>query len=145
MQLADALELLETHLQANWTDTPIAFENVDQRNSTLIGQPLLPAGTTDYVAVRTMLDGSRTITVPARCIRYFGAIYVAVCTLAGTGTRASAAYADRLISLLEERHLSGQAGSLRLGNLTFSTKYSPSARWFVHEIGFDFSFERVAV
>lgn len=144
MQLADALRLLETHMQA-WTATPVAYENVDPRNLTQVGQPLLPAGTTDYVAMRTTLDHSQPITVPNRCHRYHGTVYFAVCVQAGTGSRTLAGYVDSLIALFEAKQIAGTAGVLRTGRVTFSQKYQPSDGWYVHEIGFNFAYERYTV
>lgn len=142
MHFAEVLQLIETTLATTWSVTPIAYENVDARNQTQVGQPLLPAGTADYLAVRVVLDTSRAVTVPGRCRRYTGTLYLALCVMSGQGSRQLATYLDQLNALFDGTTLNGSAGLVRFSGLTFSRKYAPAEGWYVHEVGFSFAFER---
>ena len=142
MNLLTAQALIETYLSTNWTATPVAYENVEARNWTATGQPLLPEGDVDYVTLRTEFRGSETITIPGRCIRYYGGLYPAVCVKDGSGTRTALGYAKDLTALLESKEIPSADGMLRVWTLAGTQKYRPSADWFVVELSFNFSFER---
>ena len=68
MRIDEAEETVYQILAQNWSLTPLAWHNVDARNYTLPGQPLLPDGTEDYLAVRLDIHAATTLTVP--CLLY---------------------------------------------------------------------------
>lgn len=142
MTLDQADELLVTYLSDNWTETPIAWPNVEPRNWTEAGQPLLPDGTDDYIAVRGMGLGSQTITVDGSCIRYTGQLFIASCVKDGTGVRRAKSHLTGILELLENETLSGPDGSVRLGTITGPVGYSSANGWYVEEVGLLYHFER---
>lgn len=142
MNISDASAVLENYLTVAWTATPIAYENVEARNWSEIGQPLLPDGDSDYIAIRSQVVNSRTLTVPGTCRRYEGVLFVGVAVRDGTGTRVADTYAAQLVTLLEGKELPSTTGMLRLWNLGGSVKYRPTTGWYVNELSFSFSFER---
>lgn len=144
MTFDEADQIIATHLDTNWVTTPIAWPNVEPRDFQTVGQPLLPLGETDYIAIRTTGLGSRTVTVPGTCIRYSGQLFVASCVKAGTGVRLAKERLGELSSLLENATLRGTPGVVRLGTLTGPVAYTTSNGWYVEEIGIMYHFERFA-
>lgn len=142
MDVLSCSALLESYIGTNWSDTPVAYENVDARNWTEVGQPLLPDGTEDYLAVRQHIQKSEYITVPGTCRRYFGTLYTGIMTRDGTGTRNAEGHAKKLIELFEGIEISSPDGMLRMWSLTGSHKYRPAEGWYAIELAFNFSFER---
>ena len=142
MNLADADKILTEYLAANWTTTEIAWPNIEGRDFSAAGHPLLPTGTADYVALRTHGTGSRTVTVDGRCIRYSSQLFVAVCVKEGTGVRAARGHLDGLILLLENKTLSGNSGTIRMGTITGPVDYVAPNGWFVSEVGIMYFYER---
>lgn len=142
MTFAEAEETIYQALAQNWTSTPIAWHNVDPRNFSDPGQPLLPDGTDDYLAVRVDLHGGKTITVPGHCIRYAGQLSVGVCVRERTGTRQAKAYLDDLAGLLENHRLVSSYGSLLVSPLANQGDYFTENGWYVLEAAFPIHFER---
>lgn len=142
MDILSAQTLLETYFNTNWTATPVVYENVEARNWTATGQPLLPEGETSYVTFRTEYGRTEFITVPGRCRRQHGVLYPAVCVRTATGTRTALTYAKDLVALLEGKELEATDGVLRLRSMGGTQKYRPSEGWLVVEMAFNFSFER---
>jgi hypothetical protein len=142
MDLASADALLATYLTDNWSHTPIAWENVEPRNWSSAGQPLLPEGLVDYVQVRTFATGNSNITVDRSCIRTRVQIQIAVCVKSGTGTRSAKGWQDELNLLLENALLSDGSGVLRLSTMIGSEGYPAVNGWYVYESAFAGYFER---
>ena len=142
MTFAESDKLLNEYLAANWTATPISWPNIEGRNYSAAGHPLLPTGPADYVALRTHGAGSRTVTVDGRCIRYSSQLFVAVCVKEGTGVRGARAHLDGLVTLLENATLSGAMGQVRMSNITGPVDYQAPNGWFVSEIGIMYHYER---
>lgn len=142
MNLAESDKLLTEYLAANWTATPISWPNIENRDYSVAGHPLLPTGTADYVALRTHGAGSRTVTVDGRCIRYSSQLFVAVCVKEGTGVRGARGHLDGLVALLENATLSGTAGRIRMSNITGPVDYAAPNGWFVSEVGIMYFYER---
>jgi len=142
MTLSGADKVISEFLAANWTQTPVSWPNIEGRNYAVAGYPLLPEGTSDYVAVRTTGAGSRTITVPGRCIRTSAQIFFAACVKEGLGQRKALEYIDDLIALFENARLTSPEGTVRMSNYTGPAGYPAPNGWFVQEIGVMFYFER---
>jgi hypothetical protein len=145
MTHASASRLIAQHLVSRWTSTPIVWENVNPQNLQAAGQPLLPAGVADYVAVRDVGRGSQTITVPAACTQVSRQLFLAACVKAGTGTRKAQAMVDGLIALFENTVLRGNPGEgvVRFRDYTGPATYLAPNGWYVAEVGFMFQFEKV--
>lgn len=142
MNFAGSDKVLTEYLAANWTTTPISWPNIEGRNYSAAGHPLLPAGDDDYIALRTHGAGSRTVTVNGSCIRYASQLFVAVCVKEGTGVRGARGHLDSLVNLLENKTLSGISGTVRMGTITGPVDYTAPNGWFVTEIGILYFYER---
>jgi hypothetical protein len=142
MNRLTAKRMLETYMQTNWIHTPVAYENVNEENTAVPGEPLLPDGTQNYIAIRVHHTYTATITVPAYRFRNNGILFCAVCVLDGTGTQESDRLSDLLIDLLESKEIPGLEGLLRIHNIAGTPIYRPSPNWFVTEPMFNFSFDR---
>ena len=142
MTYTEADRLIQEHLSANWATTPIAWPNIEPRSFVPIGQPLLPMGTSDYVALRSQGAGSQAITVNGSCVRYAGQLFVAVCVKEGTGVRTAKGYVDTLVGLLENRTLKGPGGVVRLSTLTGPTAYPAPNGWYCEEFAIMYYFEQ---
>jgi hypothetical protein len=135
-------KLITEYLTANWSTTPIVWPNLEPRDYSAVGQPLLPRGTTDYVALRSHGTGSQTITVTGSCVRYMGQLFVAVCVKEGTGVRTAKGYVDSLVDLLENQTLTNADGDVRMGTISGPTEYPSENGWFVSEFALMFAFEK---
>lgn len=142
MNFSQSDKIITEHLAANWTTTPISWPNIEGRNYSAVGQPLLPAGTADYIALRSHGAGSRTVTVDGSCIRYSSQLFVAVCVKEGTGVRTAKGNVDTLVALLENATLRGNSGSVRMNNITGPTEYSAPNGWYVIEFAVMYHYER---
>lgn len=142
MTYTEADKLISEYLASQWTTTPIAWPNIEPRSFVPIGQPLLPMGNSDYVALRSQGAGSQTITVSRTCVRYAGQLFVAVCVKEGTGVRTAKGYVDTLVGLLENRTLKGSGGVVRLSTLTGPTEYPSPNGWFTVEFAMTYYFEQ---
>lgn len=142
MNLSGADKIISEYLSDNWTKTPISWPNIEGRDFTAPGQPLLPMGTEDYIAVRTAGSGSRTITIPGTCIRTSAQLFLAVMVKETTGQRKALAYVDDLIELFENAVLPGSDGEVRMSNTSGPASYPTPNGWFTSEIGIMFYFER---
>lgn len=142
MTYTEADKLISEYLASQWTTTPIAWPNIEPRSFVPIGQPLLPMGTSDYVALRSQGVGSQTITVDRSCVRYAGQLFVAACVKEGTGVRTAKGYVDELVDLLENRTLKGSGGVVRLSTLTGPTGYPAPNGWYCEEFAVMYYFER---
>jgi hypothetical protein len=142
MNYSDADKLISEYLAANWTTTPIAWPNIEPRSFVPIGQPMLPMGTADYVALRSQGAGSRTVTVDGSCIRYSGQLFVAICVKEGTGVRTAKGHIDALVEILENVTIKAAEGAVRMGTLTGPTGYPSGNGWYCEEFGIMFTFER---
>lgn len=142
MRTDEAEAALYSLLESRWTTTPLAWSNVDERDFSEPGQPLLPDGDRDYVSVRVDVFGSRTLTVPANCIRYSGQLALGICVKERTGTRQAKAYLADLADLLENQTLVANGGNLRLSTLSNTADYIAENGWYVLEATFAFYFER---
>lgn len=138
MNLEEADALLTTYLAEHWTHTPIAWQNIEPRNFSEMGQPLLPSGTENYVAIRSEIVGNRTLTVPGSCIRTQMQLQVAVCVKENTGTRNTRRLLSELVELLENQRI----GSLSFGTLAGAARYVTENGWFVEEASLPCYFER---
>jgi hypothetical protein len=143
MTYTDADRLIQEYLAANWTTTPIAWPNVEPRSFVPIGQPLLPMGTANYIALRSHGTGSQTVTVNGSCIRYSGQLFCGVNVKEGMGVRTAKGYVDTLVALLENKtiHEPG-TGAVRMGTITGPTEYFSPNGWFTIEFAIMYSFER---
>lgn len=143
MTYTDADRLIQEYLAANWTTTPIAWPNVEPRSFVPIGQPLLPMGTADYIALRSHGTGSQTVTVNGSCIRYSGQLFAAIAVKEGTGVRTAKGHTDTLVALLENKTIKEPGtGAVRMGTITGPTEYPAPNGWFVVEFAVMFYFER---
>ncbi|MCO5761594.1 MAG: DUF4128 domain-containing protein [Chromatiaceae bacterium] len=143
MTYTDADRLIQEYLAANWTTTQIAWPNVEPRSFVPIGQPLLPMGTSDYIALRSHGTGSQTITVNRKCVRYTGQLFVAVCVKEGTGVRTAKGHTDTLVNLLENKTITEHGtGDVRMNTITGPTEYPAPNGWFVIEFAIMYAFER---
>jgi hypothetical protein len=142
MNLLDAETLIQTYLASNWTATKIAYPNVLPADFTAPGQPLLPEGTADYIALRYQFENSRFITVPGTCRRYTGQIQITAFVRRQTGTRTLATYANSLIELFEGKEIKNTGNEiLRVWGLTGSIELAYDD-WYARELAFAASFER---
>ena len=103
MRVDEAEAALYALLAQSWTATPLAWHNVDERNFTEPGMPLLPDGDTDYVSVRLDVFSATTLTVPANCIRYSGQLALGICVKERTGTRQAKRYLSDLAACWKTR------------------------------------------
>ena len=142
MNHEQADKLITEYLSDHWTTTPIVWPNLEPREFTAIGQPLLPRGNKDYVALRSHGTGSQTITVTGSCVRYSGQLFVSACVKEGTGVRLAKGYVDELVEMLENKTLKNADGAVRMGNITGPAAYPAPNGWFVHEFSILFYFER---
>jgi hypothetical protein len=142
LNLEQADAALAAYLVANWTATPIAWENVEARGWTTAGQPLLPEGTADFIAVQLYPVADIQITVPGTCHRTAVAVQIAVCVKAGTGSRIAKRHLSSLVALLGNLTLPTANGDLRISNMTGSGGYLAENGWYVMEAAFAGHFER---
>lgn len=142
MNFAESDKIITEYLAANWTATEISWPNIEGRDYSAAGHPLLPAGDADYIALRTHGAGSRTVTVDGSCIRYSSQLFVAVCVKENTGVRAAKGHVDSLVNLLENKVLSGTSGSIRMSNITGPAEYAAPNGWYVIEFGVMYFYER---
>ena len=142
MNFPEAEEALYQYLDENWAATPLAWRNVDPRNFADPSQPLLPDGTTDYLAIRVDVYSGQTITVPGNCVRYTGQLSVGICVRERTGTRQAKTYLATLAEMLENRRLISSAGSLMVSPLSNQGDYFAENGWYVLEASFPIHFER---
>jgi hypothetical protein len=146
MTYSDADKLISEYLAAHWTTTPIAWPNIEPRSFVPIGQPMLPMGTADYIALRSHGTGSQTITVDGGCIRYSGQLFCGVLVKEGTGVRTAKGYIDTLVALLENKTIrESGAGAVRMGTITGPTGYPAASGWYVEEFAIMYYFERFVV
>lgn len=145
MQIHEAEAALYALLARRWTATPLAWHNVDARNFTEPGQPLLPDGEADYITVRLDVFGSTTLTVPANCIRYSCQLALGICVKERTGTRQAKKYLSDMAALLENQTLAADGGHLRLSTLSNTADYFSENGWYVLEATFAIYFERYLV
>jgi hypothetical protein len=145
MRIDEAEETVYQILAQNWSLTPLAWHNVDARNYTLPGQPLLPDGTEDYLAVRLDIHAATTLTVPGHCIRYAGQLSLGICVKERTGTRQAKTYLSELADLLENQRLVSEHGTLMVSPLSNQGDYFAENGWYVLEAAFPIHFERYLV
>ena len=143
MNLQTARSTIETYLAANWTHTPIRWQNVQAVTLGTPVQQTLEFGQTDYLAADIDIIDSRTVTVPARCIRYGGLLIFSVCVKQGKGASIVDQYGDQLINLFENKTLGTSPDVLRIRNLTGSTIYNAETSWYVNLLQFAFYFNRI--
>lgn len=142
MNLLEAEALIQTYLSSNWTATKIAYPNVLPADFSAPGQPLLPEGDSDYIAIRYQFENSRFITVPGNCRRYTGTIQPTIFVRRQTGTRTLATHANSLINLFEGKEVKNTGGGLlRVWGLTGSIELTYDD-WYARELAFAASFER---
>lgn len=96
---------LETHIQSNWSLTPVAFENTDPVDFSSSDGELLPDQSADYIELNIDISSSPTVTVPADCVRHTGFLLVTVWVREDTGSRQAQVYMDELEKLLSYRTL----------------------------------------
>lgn len=142
MNLEAADALLATYLSQYWTQTPIAWQNVEPRNFSEMGQPLLPSGDEDYVAVRSEVVGNRTLTVPGSCIRTQLQLQVAVCVKEGSGTRRARRLLSQIVELLENKRIGDFGNRLSFSTLSGAACYTSDNGWFIEEASLPCYFER---
>ena len=145
MRVDEAEAALYALLAQSWTATPLAWHNVDERNFTEPGMPLLPDGDTDYVSVRLDVFSATTLTVPANCIRYSGQLALGICVKERTGTRQAKKYLSDLAALLENQTLASDGGHLRVATLSNTADYFAENGWYVLEATFALYFERYLI
>lgn len=143
MNIISAETALQSYLATNWTRTDIAWPNVLPADFAAPGQPLLPEGDTDYIAVRHEFTNSRFITVPGTCRRYSGVLYLSVFVRRETGTRTLADYTSDLINLFEGKQIAHAGEYLTVWTMTGSIDRE-LADWYTREIAFSMTFERHA-
>lgn len=138
MTFNDADRIVAEYLSQHWTALPIAWENIEAREWSAPGQPLLPKGNKDYLSVLSDPVNSRNITVSRTCVRRAVQYQFAVCVKQGRGTRSARTHLDSLIALFENRTLSpGLRFSTHLG----TAKYATDNGWHVEQSSFMAWFE----
>ena len=142
MTFAEARAAIEVYLNTNWTQTPIAWQNVEEIDFSAPGQPLLRDGTDAFIAVEIFIHTSQTITVPGSCVRYPGTLEFGVFVKEGTGARTAAELTDDLIALFENKNIGTAPNVIRLRNMTSTETYTEEDGWFVSLVGFAMYFER---
>lgn len=142
MTISDAEEAVYGALESLWTQTPIAWRNIDPRNYSDPSQPLLPDGEVDYVSVSVDIFSATTLTVPGNCIRYAGQVALGICVPERTGTRTAKTYLAQLCSLLENQRLRTEAGTVTVSPLSNQGSYVAENGWYVLEASFPLHFER---
>ena len=142
MTFADAKAALEGYLHAQWSATPVVWQNVEDIDFGTTGQPLLSEGQNPFIAVEIFIHTSQTITVPGNCIRYPGSIEFAVYVKEGQGSRQQAALTDQLIALFENTDIGSHPNKIRVRNITTTNTYINESGWYVQLIGFAIYFER---
>jgi len=96
-------QTIEEFIEAGWTDTPIAWENIEPRSPA--DASLLYEGTVPYIYVQVQVSEVVAISVPLNCKRYFGEVLVDIHIPEGTGSRQAAIYTDTLNALLQYKVL----------------------------------------
>jgi hypothetical protein len=141
MELRGARKVLEEYLSAQWTYTPIHWQNVEALNLGSPLQPVLPQGTTDYIRVDIDLVGSEAITVPGTCRRRYGQLVFSVFVKENKGAGLADDYIDKLIGLFEYKTLGTSGDRLRVHNVTGHVNYYVDSGWFVSQsrMAFDFN------
>ena len=142
MTKKEARKLIEVYLASNWSQTPIQWENVESRDNTSASREILEFGQADYLSVDIDFIGSRTITVPAHCIRYSCLLVLSVHVKEGKGAAVVDGYSDALIGLLENKTLPGSDSPVRIRNITGEASYYTETGWYVSETQFSFWFDR---
>ncbi len=145
MRIDEAEALVYGLLADNWSLTPLAWHNVDAKNYTEPGYPLLPDGTEDYVSVRLDIHAATTLTIPGNCIRYSGQLSFGICVKERTGTRQAKLYLSELADLLENSRLVSDECSLMVSPLSNQGDYFSENGWYVLEAAFPIHFERFLV
>lgn len=142
MTLAEAEAALYALLQEHWTQTPLAWRNVDPRNYAGPSQPLLPDGDADYLSIQVDIFSATTVTVPGSCIRYAGQLVAGICVKESTGTRQAKQYLTEVCALAENSRIVSSDGNVRLSTLSNMVDYFLDNGWYVLEATFPLYFER---
>lgn len=97
MSFNAALQAVESHLAANWTDTPIAYENVD-----------FTPPTGNWIKVMLITEKSELIGIGAsRLRRHTGRILLYCFVPVGAGAQAAMSLTDDVIAVFDDANLSG--------------------------------------
>ena len=143
MKINDARRAIETYLNTNWTETPIDFENVESRDLSLAGQPLLWEGQNPFLAFDLDIIGSRQISAYPACMRFNGSIDLKVCVKEGTGPGYSTELCDDLLALFQDKVLYHSTEEIRVGTASGPIDYVTSAGWYVQQLQFPFFFNHI--
>ena len=142
MTPVQASQLIEEYLSTNWTATKIAYENVEPRDWTETGTPLLTKGETPFIKIYKQFPTSEPITVSKSCRRYYGFLHVLVHVKESTGARVAETHATNLINLIEGKEILSGGEVFRFWDLVQETRFWTDGGWFVIDLSFKFSFEK---
>lgn len=142
MNSLQASQLIETYLSTNWTATKLAYENVDPRDWSATGTPLLTKGTNSFVRLYKQFATSEPVTVNRSCRRYYGFLHTLIHTKEGIGARTAETHAESMITLIEGKEISDANGTLRFWDMIQNSRYWIDGGWFVIDLSFKFSFEK---
>ena len=103
MSSLTAYEAVRNHLEANWTDTPLVFENEEWP---------LPRNTNTFVFVEIFGDSYEQISIGAdpqttNQWREYGQVLVHVLVPGGEGTRKAREHAKTIVDLFRGRDIGG--------------------------------------
>lgn len=145
MSKAVIAELLETTIQSNW-DTPIAWPNVESRDHSLPGSPLLSEGNKNYISFSVDITKTEAVEIPLGFIRYHGYINVDLYIKEGVGTRKAESLIDSLNDLFQYRIISDNTTCIRTHEYIDSGIFTILEGWATHICQWPFSveFRRVA-
>lgn len=142
MSQATVEKELYEYLSTYWTSTPIAYQNVIEKDWEETGQPLLPSGEKDFISVRIDMHSSKAISVPGTCRREYGSLHFEVWVKQETGTRALRTYIDALIAMFEYTHFTAEGNDLRVLEILTQHTNPTDDGWFVGRISFNLTFNR---
>jgi hypothetical protein len=124
-----AERLIETLLQDNWTQTPLAFDNVN----------FAPVLGVDFVRVQIEWTTSANIG-PSR-IRHDGLVLLSVMVQPREGTRQSAKYASDLIRLFQDNSALSDSDTYLTFKAGYAQRVGEREGWYQRNIVIPFVFD----
>lgn len=138
MNITQAADILRTHMQTNWSTTPVAWKNYPAKDYNAAQQPMLETGTDDWVSVELSGPFSRPVEIPLTCSRYTMFMTVEIYIREDTGTRNIHEHIDELATLFEFKTLSG----VRMKEVTSVGSYKLLNGWATEVVQIPFEFDR---
>ena len=125
-------------LVAEWSYTPVRYENVEAFDETIVGRPSLAIGTDPFIAVKVMYNTSSAAEVGVNAIkRTWGNLLVEFYVKENEGTLQNQINLDRLSAIFEYQTIS----DIVFRDITV-LKSAPHNGWYITPVMVRFYFNR---